>query len=175
MSMLEFEQFERLYSLQTGDTLNGVHFDFALNGPGGATYWLFPPRSMPSQDVELAKAECLRRFDVVGSVRVVRVPDEFYEQIRQRDAQPQADWLAAVRALYVRKTFGKIDPATNDIVPPNKEGGVAVDLYTLSVLLTVHDNLKPANQDRLRRVSIDRAIDVAYQVLNKASIPTSHS
>lgn len=67
----------------------------------------------------------------------------------------ESTWLAAAREVVETKSYTEVD-------------GVLLDLFSASTMVQIHDALAPANAAKFAAMPIERAVEVAFKLAERA-------
>lgn len=165
------ESFRNRYSLQTGETLGGFEFDYGLAGPNGCwiTIWLPSNVSANSPEAKAARDEAYAKHDVVR-LNYRHIPDGELEKERFVSSGSVCGWVDAARWIVDHRTARRIVPETGEMVPTDKRGGIALDLFSASAMIRVYDALSTSNRDKFAHMDLRAAHDVTFKLLEKGAV-----
>lgn len=161
--------FDRRASKHEGVTFAGIEYDWQLAGPGGAEYVLFPTKDTPQEQLDKAKEECQAAHDVVGPIRVVRIPQEWLDAESWQPSDSPSGWIDAARWIVKHKAARRVDAETGQLVPENRRGGTLLDLFSASGMVQVHDALSGENRKKFGDMKLPVAHHVAFKLINKCA------
>ncbi len=157
-------QYDRRESKQTGVNFAGLEFDTELVSSAGCCVFLYAPEGTTPEAIEAAKDAATTARDVVY-FEVVPIPADWIEKPYAPATEHKAGWIAAARWIKENRQFRRVIPETGELVPEKKRGGIMLDLFTASAMVTVYDALNDANKAKVNAMDVRVAANICMKLI----------